>query len=388
MKQSGYLILLTIILAVSLNAQPYMITATNYASGFFGVVADENGQPLAAGSLVQLIWDSQGNGMNDPAENGMPTGDDQLLGTCFVAVTGGAPSEGTFVLPGTAPTAGGWIYLRAFNAASPSAGTFYSESLAEYPVPTMADPVLYGVQFPDAMTTSLGGTTDLTVSLTPANPPIIIPTNGGEFDYSLDIVNNVQNPVDFDVWVDVVLPSGNVYGPIITRTDLTMPAGGSLTRALSQAIPGNAPAGLYLYQVHAGNLQTSAIISEASFPFEKEGMAGSDGLEANLNGWEINGWETTEFLATPIPDVFFLAPAYPNPFNPATQFQFGLPEIADVRIDVYNILGSRVTTLINRKLEAGYHTVIWEAQNVASGLYLVQMRAGGFVHTRKAFLMK
>jgi flagellar hook assembly protein FlgD len=65
-----------------------------------------------------------------------------------------------------------------------------------------------------------------------------------------------------------------------------------------------------------------------------------------------------------------------------------LPEAADVRIDVYNILGSRVTTLVDRKLEAGYHQVIWDAPNVASGLYLVQMKAGGFVHTRKAFLLK
>ncbi|MBU0520099.1 T9SS type A sorting domain-containing protein [bacterium] len=388
MKRLIAVIILTLALVGGLQAQPYMITATNYASGFFGVVADENGQPLASGSLLQLIWDSEGNGMNPPALNGLPTGDDVLMGACFVAMTGGAPSAGNFVLPGTAPAEGGWIFLRAFNAASPTVGTYYSESVTEFLAPLMDDPILYGVEFPDVMTASLGGTTDLTVTAAPVDPPISLPVIGGSFDYNVVIANNIQTPVTYDVWIDLVLPNGNIYGPLLTRTGLTMPTSGSLARTLSQSIPGGAPAGLYLYQVHSGVYLTGAIIAEDSFPFEKEGAAGSDGLEANLVGWEVEGWETTEFITSPIPDVFFMAPPYPNPFNPSTQFQFGLPDVANVRIDVYNILGSKVTTLIDKQLKAGYHTVIWDAPNVASGLYLVQMRAGGFVHTRKAFLMK
>jgi len=65
-----------------------------------------------------------------------------------------------------------------------------------------------------------------------------------------------------------------------------------------------------------------------------------------------------------------------------------LPQSSEVRIDVYNILGSRVTTLLHKNLDAGYHTLTWDAGQIASGLYLVQMKAGGFIYTEKALLLK
>ena len=148
-------------------------------SGVFGVIADENGQPLATGSVVHLIWDSAGDGMDapstEPGSLGMPTDDDILIGVCEVGYTGGAPSSGNFVLPGTAPAEGGWCYLRAFNASVPMAGTWYSESNAIYNIPPMEDPIIYGIQFPATMTEILGDTPAITVSATPDNPPIIIP---------------------------------------------------------------------------------------------------------------------------------------------------------------------------------------------------------------------
>lgn len=388
MRRLQLAMVLVVCMAISLNAQPYMVTATNYAAGFFGVVADENGQPLETESVIHLVWDSAGDGMDEPDNNGMPIDDDVLIGTCQVGITGGAPSDGTFILPGTAPDGGGWCYLRAFHAVTPEPGTYYSESITQYSLPEMADPVLYGIQFPDVMTQSLGDTQALTVTLTPVDPPIVLPASGGSFDYQVEIVNNMQDPVDYDVWVDLILPNGTLYGPLISRTDLTMPVGGTLSRQMTQSVPGGAPEGVYMYVVHTGDFVTSTIIHEDSFPFEKDGAVGSDGLLSGMQGWMTDGWDGGEFVAVAVPDVYFLAPPFPNPFNPSTSLQFGLPEAANVRIDVYNILGSRVTTLIDQTLNAGYHSVVWSAPNIASGLYLVQMKAGGYVHTNKAFLLK
>jgi len=392
MRRIAFLLSLLIIVSRGLQAQPYMVTATNYASGFFGVVADENGQPLEAGSVIHLIWDSAGDGMDDPSVEpgsmGLPTDDDVLMGTGQVGITGGAPSAGTFVFSGTASTPDGWCYLRAFHSPTPTLETYYSESITLYDIPPMAEPVIYGIQFPTGMSRTLGDNPSVTVSTTPEDPPIMIGPTGGEFQYLLELHNNTTEAVLYDLWIDVILPDGTVYGPILTRLNLNMPGEATWTRQMTQSVPAGAPSGVYHYMAHAGDFNTGEIIHEDGFPFEKQGVSGSDGLPENMAGWTTTGWEDGELTTALVPDVFFLSPLYPNPFNPAAQIRFGLPEASPVRIDIYNILGSRVTTLMDRYLDAGYHSIVWQANNIASGLYLVQMKAGGFVHTEKALLLK
>jgi hypothetical protein len=398
MKKLALPLLFLLVLAIlgfkvlGLQAQPYMITATNYASGFFGVVADETGAPLAVGSLVQLIWDANGDGMNDPSTQpgswGMPTGDDVLMGSGQIGVTGGAPSAGTFVLPGTVSSTGGVCYLRAFHAATPGQGNYFSESLTEYSLPPMAGPTIYGIQFPSTMIRRLGATPVVTMNLTPANPPIVIGPGGGSFQYTLQAHNTTTAPQTVDLWIDVMLPNGSVYGPVLQRPNMTLPPNSTITRQMTQSVPGSAPPGLYGYRAHAGHLNPLMIVHEDAFPFEKQGAGSMAGLPEDFLGWETSGFEGGEIQAAAIPEVFFLGSPYPNPFNPTAQLQFGLPQPAQVRIEVYNILGSRVTTLVNKPMQAGYHSVAWHAQGIASGLYLIQMKAGGFVYTQKALLVK
>jgi len=81
-----------------------------------------------------------------------------------------------------------------------------------------------------------------------------------------------------------------------------------------------------------------------------------------------------------VPDKFSLNPIYPNPFNPETAIPFELPENFKVIMEVYNIMGRIVATLINDKLTCGYHSVIWNGRNdngepVASGLYIIKLNA-------------
>jgi len=90
----------------------------------------------------------------------------------------------------------------------------------------------------------------------------------------------------------------------------------------------------------------------------------------------------------PVPDEFVLQPAYPNPFNPATQLKYGLRENVLVMISIYDILGRQVIELVNTEQQAGYHQVIWNGSNNASGLYFVKMTAGSYVNTQKLMLMK
>jgi len=94
-----------------------------------------------------------------------------------------------------------------------------------------------------------------------------------------------------------------------------------------------------------------------------------------------------------IPDRFSLQPNRPNPFNPTTIIDFDVPVATHVTIEVINILGQRIVTLVDETKAPGRHEAIWNGtdQNgvrVASGIYLYYMQAGDFVQTRKMMLMK
>ena len=88
------------------------------------------------------------------------------------------------------------------------------------------------------------------------------------------------------------------------------------------------------------------------------------------------------------PKEFGLSQNYPNPFNPSTNINYKLPEQSRVRIDVFNILGRRVSTLVNDVQAAGQYTARFDGSRVASGMYLVRMQVDGRVFTRKMLLIK
>jgi Secretion system C-terminal sorting domain len=79
---------------------------------------------------------------------------------------------------------------------------------------------------------------------------------------------------------------------------------------------------------------------------------------------------------------------YPNPFNPTTKLSFNLPKDENVKLDIFNVLGQKVISLINGKLSAGQHTVDFNANNLPSGLYIYQLKAGSFTNSKKMMLLK
>jgi len=94
-----------------------------------------------------------------------------------------------------------------------------------------------------------------------------------------------------------------------------------------------------------------------------------------------------------LPRDFALYQNSPNPFNPATEIAFGLPLGARVRLDVYNLLGQRVTTLVDGYRSAGKHSVVWNGTDsnggiVASGVYFYKLATDSFTDTRKMLLLK
>jgi hypothetical protein len=94
-----------------------------------------------------------------------------------------------------------------------------------------------------------------------------------------------------------------------------------------------------------------------------------------------------------LPSAYSLGEAYPNPFNPVTRIEFALPESGMTTLKVFNIMGQQVASLLNQQLDAGRHTVSWNATNeagqkVASGMYVYQMEVNGFTQSHKMLLLK
>ncbi len=89
-----------------------------------------------------------------------------------------------------------------------------------------------------------------------------------------------------------------------------------------------------------------------------------------------------------VPASFSLQQNYPNPFNPTTMIQYSIPSDQVVRLNVYNLLGQKVMTLVNESQKAGQHQVSFNASNFASGVYFYKLEAGAQSSIKKMILMK
>jgi alpha-tubulin suppressor-like RCC1 family protein len=89
------------------------------------------------------------------------------------------------------------------------------------------------------------------------------------------------------------------------------------------------------------------------------------------------------------PKIYTLEQNYPNPFNPSTNIKYSVAEFTNVRIDVYNLLGEIVKTLVNEHQKPGYYSVTFNADNLASGLYIYRISAGNkFTAIKKMLMVK
>ncbi|MCH7612365.1 MAG: T9SS type A sorting domain-containing protein [Candidatus Marinimicrobia bacterium] len=90
----------------------------------------------------------------------------------------------------------------------------------------------------------------------------------------------------------------------------------------------------------------------------------------------------------PIPNNFKLYPAYPNPFNPTTTIWFSVETNSHASLQIFDITGRLVETLINKPLTRGEHEIIWNAGHFPSGVYFVRLQSGEFVENQKVILIK
>ncbi len=89
-----------------------------------------------------------------------------------------------------------------------------------------------------------------------------------------------------------------------------------------------------------------------------------------------------------VPASYKLNQNYPNPFNPTTNIKYDLPEASRVVLNIYNIIGQQVASLVNGTIEAGFHSVTFDGSNLPSGTYIYRLQTNNFVQTKKMVLLK
>ncbi|KPL08533.1 hypothetical protein AMJ86_00215 [bacterium SM23_57] len=128
---------------------------------------------------------------------------------------------------------------------------------------------------------------------------------------------------------------------------------------------------------------------DASYSTSSAAYTGSTtgGPVGDLNWFDmVNAIENGNFNNKPT--SFTLSQNYPNPFNPTTQINFQIPKADKVTLEIYNIIGQRVATLVDQKMAPGEYTIVWDAYNAASGVYFYKLSVDQFSQTRKMILMR
>lgn len=113
----------------------------------------------------------------------------------------------------------------------------------------------------------------------------------------------------------------------------------------------------------------------------------------SLSNSFFDGVTSVKPVSEIVPGQFTLGQNYPNPFNPTTQIEYNVPVRSNVAINIFNILGQKVATIVNDVHEAGTHRATWNGKDfsgktVASGIYFYQMQSGSFEQVKKMMLMK
>ncbi|MCX6638873.1 MAG: T9SS type A sorting domain-containing protein [bacterium] len=257
---------------------------------------------------------------------------------------------------------------------------------------TYTDPAVAHLQtgraykFTTAFTYGTPPVLNMDVNISAINPPIVIPANGGSFQYNVNVHNLGTQPADGQIW-NKVRDASNIYTQVFGPLGRVLPPAANPTRTVRQTIAGSISAGTLYFISYVGTYP-NAVVDSSFFTITKSTMA--DG-----NPWIGESFVTGDFFdeyavstSTSIPTEYSLGQNYPNPFNPLTSISFNLPQAGLVKLTVFDVMGREVAQLVNGLREAGAHSITFDGSGLASGVYLYKFEAGDYTATNKMVLMK
>ena len=228
---------------------------------------------------------------------------------------------------------------------------------------------------------------EVTLSLSPYGTPILIPASGGSFDFNVAVTNGEPDPLSVDIWTSCLQPDSSWLGPLMGPYSVAFPGNWTVSRDRTQQFYYAGPPGLYTYYGYAGDYPF-AIWSADSFQFEL--LPGDDSPQIlDLSNWgESFDTLTPGSGAQGVQTRDVSVQISPNPSNSSFQFKYVLPMPAKVRLQIYNIAGRLISTLTDRRQEAGDYSVRFDGSALPSGIYLLRLEAGGEVAVGKIAILK
>jgi hypothetical protein len=361
-------------------------------------IADEKGGGIYARSSDQIIKNCIIH------ENSSPSGPQLKLDLCddtvqYNNVQGGYPGTGNIDVPPAFRDPGnGNFFLMSIEC-----GDTMNSQCIDAGSPDIYDSFLdcsfgLGTQFGD-MGTYGGGDgrpSDLIIYAFPLDTPVVV-ISDFEFEFSGNLKNTTDQTIFTDIWIMVrVVTNGLMLGPIELWEGIQIRPYETLSfQHVIQEVPESAPTGRYQYVFYCGDYQSTVMDSSFfSFIVINPG-SGADGFSGR---WPLSGFSMPVAVDLS-PELELYKPGcnpvqtdpvfnYPNPFNASTRISFHLNSSADVSVEVYNMLGQRVKTLLDQAMPAGSHYLTWDAAGMASGIYFLKITAGADVFTKRMTLLK
>ncbi|MBD3232471.1 MAG: DUF1566 domain-containing protein [candidate division Zixibacteria bacterium] len=222
-----------------------------------------------------------------------------------------------------------------------------------------------------------GGIMCCDVDMTPDDYPIEVPA-GGSFGLTGAVSNPTSDAIVTDVWVGVKY-QGEFFEQWLFP-NILLNSGQFISAHLNQSVPNYAPSGTYEYVAYCG-AHPEEICDETSFNFTVMGDVVDGAQDWILQGGFYNHTEA-------VPTEILLEGNYPNPFNASTSIVFSLSYSDDVTLEVYNLTGQKVATLVDSFLEAGEHSISWDASYYSSGVYFYRLEVGERFYTKRMTLLK
>lgn len=192
-----------------------------------------------------------------------------------------------------------------------------------------------------------------------------------------------QSYVSTQYYNGLPLNTSNISSTVIVDAygTMTMPGGGSF-QALrireTTTVSGSTSVTYSFLAKNGANVTVSAY---------DPNPPNSGTIDADWYDWNTPFTTDVEQISG-LPQNFNLSQNYPNPFNPSTKIEYSIPQESFVQLKIYDILGNEIATVVNQEQNAGTYRADFNAQNLASGLYIAKLQAGNYSKTIKMSLLK
>jgi len=209
---------------------------------------------------------------------------------------------------------------------------------------------------------------------------------GGGKVTPLDVMATVSMPANTEGNVDVMISSEtSVGGAVVSINHTGFEISAPVAEGMDMVYSDNGD----VMTVIVYNMEANSFAPGSNVLFTIPDVAG-DLTFGDISVSDNRGalLDARSELSTPLPTEFTVSQNYPNPFNAMTRINFTLSQTDNVNITIYNVAGQMVESMDRGEMAAGYHSVVWDASDVASGVYFYKVVAGDHSKTMKMTLLK